>query len=273
LFSFAAIFVLTPPMQQLVYQGHTGQHPVLVTDEGMLRSLRFGTAERQSCIDLQAPWELQLAYTQWMATALLLHPCPEKFLLFGLGGCALPHFLSHHHPEAQIDVVEKEGLVIQLAQSYFKLPPSERLRLIHQDAASFLDTADTAVYHIAFLDIFGPGAMAPALFRPELYRSILSRLTPDGVLAVNLWNGDIPLFTQAMQAVREGSQGQVLQMQVKKRSNVILLVFPGEIPQHRIKKAQKRSSLYQQRYHLDFAHYFKRLRRTNRPSLLEALFG
>ena len=259
-------------MQQLVFSGHTGQHPVLVTDEGNLRSLRFGTEERQSCIDLQTPWELQLAYTQWMATALLLHPCPDKFLLFGLGGCALPHFLRHHHPGARIDVVEKEAQVIQLAQSYFKLPTSDTLNIIHQDAVDFLGTAETSGYHVAFLDIFGPGAMASALFAADLYRSILTRLTSDGVLVVNLWNGDKALYNQALQAVREGSDGQVLQMQVKQRSNVILLIFPGEIPHKTIKTAQKNSTLYQQRYGLDFAHYLKRLRRTNRLSVLNALF-
>ena len=259
-------------MQRLVFSGHTGQHPVLVTDDNNLRSLRFGTEERQSCIDLQAPWELQLAYTQWMVTALLLHPCPEKFLLFGLGGCALPHFLLHHHPAARIDVVEKEAQVIQLAHSYFQLPTSDTLRIINQDAVDFLDTTDTSGYHIAFLDIFGPGAMAPALFAADLYRSILARLAPDGVLAVNLWNGDKALYNQALQAVREASDGQVLQMQVKQRSNVILLIFPGEIPHGKIKKAQKNSQLYQQRYCLDFALYLKRLRRTNRLSVLTALF-
>jgi spermidine synthase len=259
-------------MQQMVFRGHTGQHPVLVTDEGHLRSLRFGTDERQSCIDLQAPWKLQLAYTQWMATALLLHPNPEQFLLFGLGGCALPHFIGHHHPEARIDVVEKEAQVIQLAHSYFKLPTSETLRIIHQDAVAFLETAQTLGYHVAFLDIFGPGAMAPALFAADLYRSILACLTPDGVLVVNLWNGDKALYAQALRAVQEGSDGQVLQMQVKQRSNVILLVFPREIPHKEIKKAQKNSHLYQQRYGLDFALYLKRLRRTNRLSILAALF-
>lgn len=259
-------------MPQLVFKGHTGQHPVLITDEDNLRSLRFGTEERQSCIDLQAPWKLQLAYTQWMATALLLHPCPEKFLLFGLGGGALPHFLLHHHSGSRIDVVEKEVQVIQLAHAYFRLPVRDNLRIIHRDALAFLADDPGRGYHVAFLDIFGPGAMAPALFDAALYRSILDRLDPEGVLAVNLWSGEAALYRQALQAVAAGSDGRVLQMQVKRRSNVILLVFPGEIPQKAIKKARKHSAEHQQRYHLDFAPYLKRLRRTNRFSLLETLF-
>jgi len=259
-------------MHQLIFSGHTGQHPLLVTDEGNLRSLRFGTDERQSCIDLLAPWELQLAYTQWMTTALLLYPGPERFLLFGLGGGALPHFLVHHHPRAQVDVVEKEAQVIALAHDYFRLPRSETLRIIHQAAEGFVRSQETAAYHIAFVDIFGPGAMAPALFSPGLYEAILDRLTPEGVMAINLWDGDQQLYHQALEAVREGSGGRVLQMQVKRRSNVILLVFADEIPQGRIKAAQRQLPLYQQRYGLDYALFLKRLRRTNRPSLLRALF-
>ena len=59
-------------MTQLVHSAHTGSHPVLVTDDGPLRCLNFGTGERQSCVDLRTPWVLQLAYTRWMMSALLL---------------------------------------------------------------------------------------------------------------------------------------------------------------------------------------------------------
>lgn len=103
-------------MPDLVYSAHTGSHPVLVTDEGDLRCLRFGTGERQSCIDRRTPWVLQLAYTRWMMTALLLPQNPQRLLLFGLGGGAMVHFLLHHLPMARLDVVEREGLVIDLAR-------------------------------------------------------------------------------------------------------------------------------------------------------------
>lgn len=260
-------------MRHLVYSGQAGDHPVLVTDEDGLRTLRFGTEERQTCIDLRAPWELQLAYTQWMVIGLLFHPQPERFLLIGLGGGALPHFLLHHHPGAQVDVVEKEKRVIELAHAYFRLPRQAGLRLVNRDALSFLHTDSATGYHFALLDIFGPGAMAPALFDPVLYRLLLARLSPEGVLAVNLWSGDQTLYAQALQAADEGCGGRVLRMEVKKRSNVILLCFPGEIPYQTIKKAHKHSTEAQQRYGIDFTPALKRLRRGNRSSWLHSLFA
>ena len=121
----------------VIYRGKTVDHPVIVTDEGSLRSLRFGTEERQSCLDLAAPHVLQLAYTRWMTTALLLPPQPQNLLVIGLGGAALPHFLLHLFPEASLTIVEKERLVIDIAHGYFRLPLSPRVRICHQDALAF----------------------------------------------------------------------------------------------------------------------------------------
>jgi spermidine synthase len=260
-------------MEQVIFEGRTGDHPVRITEENGLRSLRFGTEERQSCIDLFQPQVLQLAYTRWMVTALVLHPHPEHFLLVGLGGGALVHFLFHHFPEARITVVEKERLVIELAHGYFRLPMTRGLRIQHQDALTFGQIEPAGGYHVAFLDIFGAGAMAPAVFEARLYRQLLQQLEAEGILAVNLWSGDRQLYRQALEAAHEASEGRMLCMQVKKRSNVILLLFPGEIPQKRIKAVRKQSIGLQQQYGLEFPLFLKRLRRTNRSPILRTLFG
>ena len=69
-----------------------------------------------------------------MATALLLPPQLEKFLVVGLGGAALPHFLLHHFPAGSLTIVEKERIVIELGYGYFRLPLNDRIRIVHQDA-------------------------------------------------------------------------------------------------------------------------------------------
>ena len=259
-------------MRELVFSGHNDVHPLLVTDENGLRSLRFGTEERQSCLNLERPWELQLDYTRWMMTALLLHPAPRRLLLFGLGGGAMAHFLLHHHPEAWLEVVELDPHIIRLARAWFALPDTDNLHLVNQEAAAFLAEAGESSWDIAFLDIFGPGSMAAPLFDRSFHRAILDRLGPDGLLAVNLWSGDRELFDRAREAVRLACGDQLLEMQVKRRSNAILLAFPGPIPRATVKQAHKQAAAHQRRYGLDFPHYLKRLRRTNRLSLLLRLF-
>ena len=60
-------------------------------------------------------------------------------------------------------------------------------------------------------------------------------------------------------------------MPVSRRSNVIVLAFPGAIPRAAIKRAQKSGPFHQKRYQLDFPRYLKRLRRTNRFPFLARL--
>ena len=115
--------------------------------------------------------------------------------------------------------------------------------------------------------------MAPALFDAELYRLLLHQLTDDGILAINLWSGDRSLYRQALEACDAASEGRMLSMAVKKRSNVIVLLFPQAVPTQRIKQAQKQSPQFQQRFGLDFPLYLRRLRRTNRSPILRTLFG
>lgn len=255
-------------VENLVYRGSTGCHPVEVSDDGPLRNLRFGTEERQSCIHLKNLHVLQLAYTRWMMTALLLHPEPSRFLLCGLGGGAIAHFLHHHHPDAQLDIIEKEEKIIHVAKTFFLLPVTTRLHVYPLDVVDFLcHPPHQEPYQVVFIDIFGPRSMAAPLFAPDFYRSMRTRLSQDGIIAVNLWNGDRQLYSQATQALRQGCNNQVLEMAVKKRSNAILLAFAGEIPKKRIRKARKQLALHQQRYNLPFHRYLKRMRRANKLTL------
>ena len=256
-------------MEQLIYSGKGESFPVEVSQNGSIRNLRFGTEERQTSIDLERPHELQLAYTRWMMTALAIHPSPSRFLLVGLGGGAIAHFLLHHHPDALLDIVEKDREVISVAHSLFNLPRDEKVRVHHLDAVDFLCTASSpATYHVAFIDIFGAGTMAPPLYSPLFYRAVLDRLSPGGIMAVNLWSGDRALFTEAAAAICESCNDQAVQMAVKKRSNTIMLAFTGEVPRKTIRRAKKQAAVHARRYRLPFHRYLKQLRRSNKPGIL-----
>lgn len=265
------------PTTKQIYRGQGSAHPLTVTDEAGLRVLRFGGQERQTCLDPACPHRLQLDYTRAMALALLLCPPPQSLLVLGLGGGALPHFLLHHYPGARIDVVEKEQAVIDLAHAFFGLPRQERLKILHREAADFLKQAPEASgqegYQVGMVDIFGAGCMAPDLLHPDLYRGLLARLHPRGVLAVNLWSGDQAVYQRALRAVEHGCDGRLLLLPLGKHGNVIALAFAGAVPHAAIKQAAKQSAVHGQRLGIDFAPLFKRLRRANRPSLLARLLG
>ncbi len=252
-------------MEQVIYLDKSGPHPVEVSEDGSLRILRFGEEEKQSCVDLLAPHLLQLSYTRWMMTGLLIPPKIHKVLLCGLGGGAIAHFLLHHHPQVCIDIVEKDKRVIATARDFFSLPSIPQVQIFQDDIVDHLCTTPVEkLYDIIFVDIFDNASMAPPLFVPDFYRSLLDRLHHKGLLVTNLWNGDKIQYNTACQAIGESCNHQLVQMAVKKRSNAIILAFPSKIPQATLRKVRKKALVHQQRYQLPFHKYLKRLRRTNK---------
>lgn len=261
-------------MEHLIEQTIGAEHPVEIIADGSVRSLRFGTVERQSCLDMKRPHILQLEYTKWMTTALALHPEPNHFLLCGLGGGALVHFLNHHHPEASIDVVEIEQSVIEVARDFFQLPQRENIAIHHADIADYLRRAPIkAPYDVIFVDLFNARAMAQPLFDPWFYRNLMDRLADNGVIAINLWSSKKTIFREAVQAMKDGCDDQVLQLSVNKRGNTILFAFPHAGHRQLIGKAAKEGAVTEQRYNLPIRHYLKRLRRSNKAGLLSHWFN
>ena len=63
---------------------------VELSEEGGVRSLHLGSSMIQSAVRLNAPNELELAYTRYMMGFLLFHPDPREVLMIGLGDGEVP---------------------------------------------------------------------------------------------------------------------------------------------------------------------------------------
>jgi len=248
-------------MEQIVFQGNSNDHPLIVSDQYPLRSLRFTSESRQSCINLHEPHILQLAYTRWMMSALLFGGSAKHVLLLGLGGGALVHFLLYHHPHLRIDVVEKSKAVIELAHDHFGIPARKHLHIHHQDAESFCNTQETAInrYNFIFIDIFDADAMAQPMYRQEFFRDLCKLLTGEGVLAANLWGANKEDFTRARAAMQLGCNRQTLQLKVPKKGNCICLGFRQLITRQVLSQARNNIPVSAQQYGLPFRRYWKRL--------------
>jgi len=248
-------------MEQIVFQGKNSVHPLIVSDQYPLRSLRFTGESRQSCINLHEPHLLQLAYTRWMMSALLFSGPPKRMLLLGLGGGALVHFLLHHHPQLQLDVVEKSDKVIELARKYFGIPVQQHLHIHHQDAESFYKTSKAASnrYDFILIDIFDADAMAQPMYRQKFFSDLCMLLTKKGVLAANLWGANKTEFTRARTAMQMGCNRHVLQLKVPEKGNIICLGFRQPITRRILSQARNNIPASEQQYGLPFHRYWKRL--------------
>jgi spermidine synthase len=170
------------------------QHPSLyqtiyVTEEAELRCMRFSLLlpGRQSCMAPDQPDTLVLPYLQAMLGALLLQPKPQHMLFIGLGGGSLPKALRHLYPAAELDVVELDPAVAEVATRYFGFVPDAKLHVHIMDGRVFVKRAMAAgqQYDLVFLDAYNQHYIPEHLLTREFFAEVKSLLAPGGVVAAN----------------------------------------------------------------------------------------
>jgi spermidine synthase len=161
---------------------------ISITQEAGVRYLQFGAHWIQGAMRVSRPWSLELEYTRDMMFPLLLRPrtWPRTVLLIGLGAASLTKFLRRYRPNAKLDVVEIDPLVVMAAWEFFGLPQeSQQMRIEIGDGYRFV-AAVRKRYDLILVDGFDAKVRAGNLDSPAFYRNCQARLTEDGMLATNL---------------------------------------------------------------------------------------
>lgn len=162
---------------------------IVVADGVLLRTLYFGNLNKQSCMYIGHPSLLVLDYTQAMTLSLLFSRNPKRILIVGLGGGSLCKFFMRYSPNCQLDAVEIRPQVIRVAHDYFDVPELHPNLHVHEaDAVDFIAQAKPR-YDMIFIDAFdadGPASLSSAA---DFLAECQARLTPFGLLCVNLWSG------------------------------------------------------------------------------------
>jgi len=163
--------------------------PIDISEEAGVRYLHFGSSWVQGAMRIARPWNLELEYTREMMASLLLRDdarWPRKVLLIGLGAASLTKFLYHNRPLAHLTIVEIEPGVVAAARQFFKLPEDDkRIHLVIGDGAEFV-LGTGKKFDLILVDGFNEHAHPGELNSLPFYQACRSRLSDDGVLAVNL---------------------------------------------------------------------------------------
>jgi spermidine synthase len=110
---------------------------------------------------------------------------PKNLLLIGGGAFTLPIALMKAFPALELDVVEIDGALLDIAKKYFDFSPNRQTHTYIGDGRHFLDTVDQT-YDMIVLDVFNH-ATIPEQFRSlEAANSLHHRLHKNGVLAINV---------------------------------------------------------------------------------------
>ena len=113
----------------------------------------------------------------------------RKALVLGGAGCSVPLVLVRNFKSAQVDVVEIDSKMIDVAIKFF-LRDTERIKFFNEDAREFLKR-DSQKYDLIFCDLFTGIEVNDFVFSKPFLDKMKSRLKGSGILIINA--GRVPL--------------------------------------------------------------------------------
>jgi spermidine synthase len=108
----------------------------------------------------------------------------DRTLIVGLAGGTSAHSLLATYPEMEIDGVEIDPTVLQLARTYFSLD-DPRLATYAEDGRYFLETTDRT-YDVVALDAYRQPYIPFHLATVEFFELVEAHLKEHGVVVVNV---------------------------------------------------------------------------------------
>lgn len=251
----------------IIYSCHDELGTIQVVEEAGQRSLHFDSAAKQSSLFLHDPSQLALSYIRAMTSTLLFNDQPEHILLIGLGGGSLATFLLHNFPNCHIDAIEYREKIVTLAREYFFLPDDSRLRIQIDDAAHFMwnaDTDDFGGYDLILVDAFDARGIARSVCGVSFFDRCRERLSPNGMLSMNLWSGDYITADELLCAMKESFSDRILRLPVEDKENIIGLAHNSQFPPENLKCLDVRARELQRKFNIEYPAFLKAMRRSNR---------
>lgn len=257
---------------QLIHESHDDDGILEVIDRDGVRSLHFGSYPRQSSMRLVDPEKLELSYVRAMTSWLLFkETLDDDALVIGLGGGSLTKHLLYHFPDCRLKVVEYRKSVVKIARSHFALPLDPRLKIIIDDGGDYVrqrTESHSQRYSLVFVDAFDHNSMAESICCEAFFDACQLLLKANGMLVINLWGSERPLFAQVALWMERVFNGKILFVPVQGKGNVIGLAFNDTCPLYQLKDLRLRAIALEEQYQIEFPTFLRDLGR-NKASLID----
>ncbi len=143
----------------------------------------------------------------------------------GLGAGVLPRFLHAYLPELEIDVVEIDPLVVEVAERFFEFETDAKLRVHVGDGRDFI-TRCTSRYDAIVLDGYGLHEVPSHLSTLEFLLATRAALRPGGLVVANLWGDSSSRYHACTLATYAEAFAQIEVLDVGTLANKIVLALP-----------------------------------------------
>ncbi len=193
-------------------------------DGEAVRVLSGGGSLWHSSMIVERPNEVNTPYVLYYRLAEFFAPEMENVLLIGGGGYSAAKDFLVRNGKANMDVVEIDAKLTEMAKEYFFVPEDDRLRMFDEDGRRFVRKTNT-IYDAVMIDAFANSFAIPHhLTTKEFLEEIKNKLSPEGVVISNI-----------ISPLDGGAGGDYLRAQYKTFSSVfdrviVLQVIPGANP-------------------------------------------
>jgi spermidine synthase len=114
---------------------------------------------------------------------------PRSLAVLGDGAGTMTRAYGHYFPETEVDAVEIDGELTELGRRWFDLRDRPGLRFFTDDARPFLRRTQRR-YEAIFVDCYRQPYIPFYLSTREFFRLVRDRLTPGGVVVINVGHPD-----------------------------------------------------------------------------------
>ena len=228
-----------------------------IFDTATERRLHFTEEATQSAMSLIRPDKLVAPYTRKMMAFLLMNPDPRHIVMLGLGGGSLAKFCYRHLPRTRITAVEIDADVIALRDEFLIPRDDERLRVVHDDGARYLETMEDTC-DVLLVDAFDAEGIAVSLSNPRFCETIARRLSDRGVMVMNFW-GTTSRYTTILKQAAAAFGSNALIVTVSGELNLLLFASRHAPPTSVTAELECTAERLQQELDLDFPRYLRRL--------------
>ncbi|WNB74210.1 spermine/spermidine synthase domain-containing protein [Methylomonas koyamae] len=254
----------------VIHQSHDDEGVIEVVENNGERALHFGSPARQSSMLIADPNRLHSFYARAMMALLLFNDNPRDVLMIGLGGGTIAKFMLHQFPDCRLKVVEFRSGVLKVARSHFGLPFNPRLKIkigCGADHVRYQSRELSEIHDLIMVDAYDDSGMAPEVGSERFFDDCRNLLKKDGVLVINLWGTDKPMFQQVSWHLGRIFNWRMLYLPVRNRGNIIGFAFGENFPKPQFKSLIAKANDLERQYQLEFPVFLQDFKRNN-PSIL-----
>jgi spermidine synthase len=176
---------------------------------------------------------------QLVAPYAVRDAAPRRIAILGFAGGTTARAYARYHPRTQIDGVEIDGELFDIARRYFGIRPRPQLHEHTEDARPFLRHT-TQRYDAIFVDAYRQPYIPFYLATREFFALARDRLTPGGVIVVNVGHPrDKQQLEQVLTATMSSELRHVARDPVEP-TNTLLLASQRPIGSGRLARAAPR---------------------------------